>query len=171
MDHKYGLLNAPEKNLEYCKNKPSNRWTCVWTVIEYNRAQHQAWGPRTLGSLRKIKILSFLFGLTVTVLIMASYILTRDQKGLFLTPSPYHLTVVSHPAQQPLNLSFSTDYTVVREVVRSIVAKVDFSRRKVPDLGEVREKEANVCAFELHCYIQLQNILDFFLQLIKKNHK
>ncbi|KAK7142485.1 hypothetical protein R3I94_011984 [Phoxinus phoxinus] len=144
MDHKHGLLNAFDEKLEYCKNKPSNRSMRVWTFIESNRAQHKAWGPWTLWSVRKIKILSFLFGLTVTVLIMASYILTRDQKGLFLTPSPYQFTVVSHLAQQPLNLSFTTDNTVVREVVRRIVAKVDFSRRSVPDLGEVRAKEANI---------------------------
>lgn len=150
MDHRHGFLNGlDEKKPAFLH--PSGRWTGVLTVIENNRAQHQAWGLWTLRSVRKIKILSFLFGLMVTVLIMASYILTRDQKGLFLTPSPYHLTVESHPAQLPLNLSFTTDYTVVREVVRSIVAKVDFSQRRVPDLRQVREKEPNVCAFELNC--------------------
>lgn len=152
MDQRYGLLNGPYEKLEYeyCKNKTtSNRWTGVLTVIENKRAQHRAWSSWTLTSVRKIKILSFLFGLMVTVLIMASYILTRDQKGLFLTPSPYHFTVVSHPVQ--LNLSSTTDYTVVREVVKSIMTKVDFSSRRVPDLGEVREKEPNVCAFQLYC--------------------
>uniref|UniRef100_A0A671RQU1 Carbohydrate (N-acetylgalactosamine 4-sulfate 6-O) sulfotransferase 15 n=1 Tax=Sinocyclocheilus anshuiensis TaxID=1608454 RepID=A0A671RQU1_9TELE len=115
MDHRHGFLNGLDEKLEYSKNKPaflhpSSRWTSVLTVNN-NRAQHRAWGLWTLGSVRKIKILSFLFGLMVTVLIMASYILTRDQKGLYLTPSPYHLTIESHPAQLPLNLSFATDYT------------------------------------------------------------
>ncbi|KAI2654287.1 Carbohydrate sulfotransferase 15 [Labeo rohita] len=149
MDHRHGFLYGLDEKLEHSKKKPaflhpSNRWTNVLTVIENNKAQHQAWGPWTLGSVRKIKILSFLFGLTVTVLIMASYIMTKDQKGLFLTPSPYHLTVESHPAQLSLNLSFTADYTVVREVVRSIVAKVDFSHRRVPDLEQVRGKEPNI---------------------------
>ncbi|KAL0169329.1 hypothetical protein M9458_033925, partial [Cirrhinus mrigala] len=141
MDHRHGFLYSLDEKLEHSKKKPaflhpSNRWTSVLTVIENNKAQNQAWGPWTLRSVRKIKILSFLFGLTVTVLIMASYIMTRDQKRLFLTPSPYHLTVESHPAQVSLNLSFTADYTVVREVVRSIVAKVDFSHRRVPDLEQ-----------------------------------
>ncbi|XP_059376185.1 carbohydrate sulfotransferase 15 [Carassius carassius] len=143
MDHRHGFLNGLDEKKPVFLH-PSNRWTGVLTIIENNRAQHQTWGPWTLRSVRKIKILSFLFGLMVTVVIMASYILTRDQKGLFLTPSPYHLTVESHPAQLPLNLSFATDYTVVREVVRSIVARVDFSQRRVPDLREVRKKEPNI---------------------------
>lgn len=156
MDHGHGLLNGLAEKLEYCENRPAflnlgNRWMSVLTIIEYSREQNQAWSPWTLGSVRKIKIISFIFGLIVTVLIMASYILTRDQKGLFLTPSPYHLTVISHPAQLTLNLNITTDYTAVREIVRSIVARVDFRRRIVPELRELREKETQVRAFQLYC--------------------
>lgn len=149
MDHRHGLLNGLAEKLQYCENKPAflnlgNRWMSVLTIIEYSREQNQAWSPWALGSVRKIKMLSFIFGLIVTVLIMASYILTRDQKGLFLTPSPYHLTVISHPAQLTLNLNFTTDYTAVREMVRSIVARVDFRRRRVPELRELREKDPQI---------------------------
>ncbi|XP_051578613.1 carbohydrate sulfotransferase 15-like [Myxocyprinus asiaticus] len=144
MEHKYGLLSAPYEKLEPAFINLDNKWTKVLTIIDNNRVHHQAWGPWTIGSVRKVKILSFVFGLIVTVLIMASYILTRDQKGLFLTPSPYQITVLSQPAHMALDISSNTDYTVVREVVRSIMDKVDFSRRRVPDLGELREKEPQI---------------------------
>uniref|UniRef100_A0A8C1G336 Carbohydrate (N-acetylgalactosamine 4-sulfate 6-O) sulfotransferase 15 n=1 Tax=Cyprinus carpio TaxID=7962 RepID=A0A8C1G336_CYPCA len=87
MDHKHGFVNGLDEKKPVFLHT-SNRRRGVLTAIENNRAQPQTWGLWTLGSVRKIKILSFLFGLMVTVLIMASYILTRDQKGLFLTPSP-----------------------------------------------------------------------------------
>lgn len=148
MDHRHGLLNGLAKKLEY-ENRPvflnlGNRWTSVLTIIEYSRVPHQAWGHWIIGSVRKIKILSFIFGLMVTILIMASYILTRDQKGLFLTPSPYHFTVISHPAQLNLNLTSITDYKTEREMVRNIVARVDFRSRRVPDIRELREKEPHL---------------------------
>ncbi|TRY91967.1 hypothetical protein DNTS_024555 [Danionella cerebrum] len=145
MDYRHGLQNAPFEKLDHCKNKaPSDRWMNASGVPESRRSQHLTSGPWSLTSVWKIKILSFFFALMVTVLIMASYILARDQKGLFLTPSPYHLSVTSHSASLPLNLSSMGDYSALRDLVRRIVAKVDFLGRRVPDLGEVREKEPSI---------------------------
>ncbi|XP_018604895.1 carbohydrate sulfotransferase 15-like isoform X2 [Scleropages formosus] len=89
------------------------------------------WQRGTLRCFRRVRLYGFLFGLMVTFLIMAVYILTGERKGLLLTPSPYHFGSLINSS--PYNLSFSKDYSSIKQVVKSIVSKVEFSSRQVPD--------------------------------------
>ncbi|XP_017540254.1 carbohydrate sulfotransferase 15 [Pygocentrus nattereri] len=142
MDYKYGLLTGAVDEVENYKRKSvlGDGWLSLLTTVEDSKGLCQPWGPQNLGFLRKAKVLSFLFCLVATFFIMASYVLTRGQKGLQLTPSPYHFRVMS----QSSNLSSGRDYAGVKEVVRNIVAKVEFHQRKVPELMELREREAHI---------------------------
>ncbi|KAI4879443.1 hypothetical protein NFI96_001102 [Prochilodus magdalenae] len=135
MDYKYGLLTGVVDDIEDCRRRPGlgEGWSSLLTIVDDSRGLCQLWG-------RKVKVFSFLFCLVATFLIMASYVLTRDQKGLLLTPSPYHFRVMS----QPLNMSSGKDYAGMKEVVRNIVAKVEFRPRKVPNMVEVREREPQI---------------------------
>ncbi|XP_007257618.3 carbohydrate sulfotransferase 15 [Astyanax mexicanus] len=145
MDYKYGLLTGTVDEMGDYKRRPvllslGDGWSAFLTPVDESRAQCQSWGPWGLGSVRKVKVFSFVFGLLATFLIMASYILTRDQNGLLLTPSPSQFRVTS----QPINLSSGKDNAGVKEVVRNIVAKVEFQQRKVPGLMELREREPHI---------------------------
>uniref|UniRef100_A0A8C4E2D0 Sulfotransferase n=1 Tax=Dicentrarchus labrax TaxID=13489 RepID=A0A8C4E2D0_DICLA len=105
MDYKYSLLGSTVDDyrkrplLLQVDDTPMN----LFAVLEVKRELPKRWN--TLGCFRKIRLYSFLFGLAVTFLIMASYILTGDKKGLLLTPSPYHFSSLVSPGTfclQPL---------------------------------------------------------------------
>ncbi|KAG5267007.1 hypothetical protein AALO_G00238780 [Alosa alosa] len=142
MDYKYGRLSLPAQAEDYRREpilqNAGNRSMSLLALVEGNRGQWWPWGNK------KAKLYSFLFGLTVAFLITASYVLNGDKKGLLLTPSPYHFQVVSNTGHHPYNLTFDRDYAGVKEVVKSIVAKVEFSHRRVPDLKELLESEPHI---------------------------
>ncbi|XP_018616360.2 carbohydrate sulfotransferase 15-like isoform X1 [Scleropages formosus] len=103
---------------------------------------HRRW--TTLGCLRKAKLYSFVLGLAACFLVMASYILTGDKKGLLLTPSPYHFTSLVDQGPFTLNLSVAKDYASIKLVVKTIVSKVEFSSRQVPDLKDLIQSEPHL---------------------------
>ncbi|XP_029305486.1 LOW QUALITY PROTEIN: carbohydrate sulfotransferase 15-like [Cottoperca gobio] len=91
-----------------------------------------------LRSVSKVKVVSFLMGLTLTFLIMASYILTWDRKGLLLTSSPYQLrSVSSPPAQQQLESPSEDNLIDMKLLVKTIGSKLEYTPRKVPDEKDV----------------------------------
>lgn len=148
MDYKCGLLTGAVDEMEDYKRRPvlcslGDEGSNFLAEVDQRRGLCQPWGPWTFGSLRKIKVFSFLFGIIATFLIMASYVLTREQKGLLLTPSPNHFRVMS----QSLNLSSGKDFAGLKEVVRNIVAKVEFHQRQVPNLQELNEREPQVSIY------------------------
>ncbi|CAL8368956.1 unnamed protein product [Gadus morhua 'NCC'] len=69
----------------------------------------------------KLKVVSFLFGLTLSFFIVASYILTWDKTGILITPAP-----------SPLRPSLD-----MRSLLRNILFKLDYTPRRVPDEREV----------------------------------
>lgn len=145
MDYKYSLLGSLLEDyrkrplLLQVDDTPMN----LFAVLEVKRESPRRWS--TLGCLRKVKLYSFLFGLAVMFLIMASYILTGDKKGLLLTPSPYHFTSLVNPAPFPFNLSSVKDYANIKLVVKTITSKVEFSStRQLPDLKALINSEPHV---------------------------
>lgn len=145
MDYKYSLLGTAMEDyrkrplLLQVDDTPMN----LFAVLEVKREIPRRWS--TLGCFRKIRFYSFLFGLAVMFLIMASYILTGDKKGLLLTPSPYHVSSLVSPGPFAFNLSSIKDYTHIKVVVKSITSKVEFrSSRQVPGLKALIYSEPHV---------------------------
>lgn len=158
MDYKYGRLSLPVQDVDY-KREPllqntDDKSMSLLALVEVNRGLWWPWGHK------KVKLYSFLFGLTVAFLITASYVLNADKKGLLLTPSPYHFQAVSNTGHHPYNLTFVRDYASVKEVVKSIVAKVEFSHRRVPDLKELLDSEPHVSSM-----LSMHNLKFFYVVL------
>ncbi|XP_026872606.2 carbohydrate sulfotransferase 15 isoform X2 [Electrophorus electricus] len=114
----------------------------VSAVLEVQRDAQQPWA--FLSCPRRPKLYSFLFGFTVVFLIMASYFLSSERKGLLLTPSPYRDDPFVIPATLPFNLSSIRDYAHIRQVVHQIVSKVEFSHRKLPELDNLVHNEPHL---------------------------
>lgn len=153
MDYKYGRLSLPAQAEDYnykrgpgllpqsASDLEDERSGSLQALVDVNRGQWWPWGDR------KVKLYSFLFVVTVAFLITASYVLNGDKKGLLLTPSPYHFQVMSSSnmgGHNPYNLTFVRDYASLKEVVRSIVAKVEFSHRRLPELKDLLDHEPHV---------------------------
>ncbi|KAM3591648.1 uncharacterized protein V6R79_005210 [Siganus canaliculatus] len=145
MDYKYSLLGSTVDDyrkrplLLQVDDTPMN----LFAILEVKRELPKRWS--TLGCFRKIRLYSFLFGLAVMFLIMASYILTGDKKGLLLTPSPYHFSSLVSPGPLPFNLSSVKDYTHIKLVVKSITSKLEFrSTRQLPDLKALVNSEPHM---------------------------
>lgn len=107
------------------------------------------WGPllllANLRSVSKVKVVSFLMGLTLTFLIMASYILTWDKKGLLFTPSPYQLRPVVIPTSSAAaEVSSEKDLIDMKLLVKIISSKLAYTPRKVPDVKDVIETDSHV---------------------------
>ncbi|XP_005794719.2 carbohydrate sulfotransferase 15 [Xiphophorus maculatus] len=132
MDYKYSLLGSTVDDyrkrplLLQVDNTPMN----LFAVLEVKRDLTRR--SSTVGC--KIRLYGFLFVLAIMFLIMASYVLTGDKKGLLLTPSPYHLNGLVSPGPFAFNLSSVGDYAHIKLVVKSIKSKVEFrTQRQCPD--------------------------------------
>ncbi|XP_061693340.1 carbohydrate sulfotransferase 15-like [Syngnathoides biaculeatus] len=101
------------------------------------------WSRGNLRSLSKVQVVVFLLGLTLTFLIMTSYVLTWDKKGLLLTPPPYHLKAADVPANATsgaaVSSSISLKRTVIdmKQLVRVIRSKLEYPPRRVPDEKDI----------------------------------
>ncbi|KAI4890553.1 hypothetical protein NFI96_029507 [Prochilodus magdalenae] len=113
----------------------------VFAVLEVQRELHRPWTP--LSCLRRTKLYSFIFGLAVIFLIMASYVLSNERKGLLLTPSPYHADSSLNLGTLPFNYS-SKDPAHMAQVLSQILSKVEFSPRKLPDLKMLVHSEPHM---------------------------
>ncbi|XP_028826528.1 carbohydrate sulfotransferase 15 isoform X2 [Denticeps clupeoides] len=117
----------------------------MFAVLEVSRENHKQYCGN-LACLSKIRLCGFGFILVVTILIMASYVLAGERKGLLLTPLPYNFgsTLVSPGASLTFNLSTPMGLAKIKQVVRNIVSKVEFSPRKRPDLEELVHSEPHM---------------------------
>ncbi|XP_029525171.1 carbohydrate sulfotransferase 15-like isoform X1 [Oncorhynchus nerka] len=126
-----------------CLDDGDNSRRGLPSVLELRRVPLWSLGP--LRSVRKVKVISFLLGLTLTFLIMASYILTWDKKGLMLTLSPFHLRTIVNPSSTlPHNLSSTKDYANIKLLVKCITSKLEFSPRKLPLLKDVVNTDSHL---------------------------
>lgn len=98
-----------------------------------------------LRSLSKVKVVSFLLGLTLTFLIMASYILTWDKKGVLFTSSPYQLRpVITMTSLAAGEDSPEKNLTDMKRLVRLIGSKLEYTPRKVPDEKDIIATDSHV---------------------------
>ncbi|XP_022619585.1 carbohydrate sulfotransferase 15-like isoform X2 [Seriola dumerili] len=98
-----------------------------------------------LRSISKIRLVSFLLGLTLTFLIMASYILPWDKKGLLFTPAPYQLRPVVVPTSTATaDVSPEKNLIDMKVLVKIIASKLEYTPRKVPDKKDVIETDSHL---------------------------
>ncbi|XP_062269632.1 carbohydrate sulfotransferase 15 [Platichthys flesus] len=145
VDYKYSLLGSAVDDyrkrplLLQVDDTPVN----LFAILEVKRELPRRWS--TLGCLSRIRLYSFVFGLAVTFLIMASYILTGDKKGLLLTPSPFHFSSLVSPGPFAFNASSVKDDAHIKLVVKSITSKVKFhSSRKIPEFKVLVNSEPHM---------------------------
>ncbi|KAG7228602.1 hypothetical protein INR49_013288, partial [Caranx melampygus] len=106
------------------------------------------WAPlpslTNLWSISKIRLVIFLLGLTLMFLIMASYILSWDKKGLLFTPAPYQLRPVVIPTNTA-TAEVSSKKTLIdmKLLVKIISSKLDYTARKVPNKKDVIETDSH----------------------------
>ncbi|KAF5889506.1 carbohydrate sulfotransferase 15, partial [Clarias magur] len=93
---------------------------------------------QTLSCLRRSRVYSFVFGLTVLFLVMASYVLSSERKA-FLVPSPLYHTL-SHGALLS-NLSSTQDSAHIAQVLHRILSKLEFKSRRKPDPAALVQSE------------------------------
>ncbi|XP_034538581.1 carbohydrate sulfotransferase 15-like [Notolabrus celidotus] len=98
-----------------------------------------------LRSISKVKVVSFLMGLTLMFLIMASYILTWDKKELFLTPSSDQLRPVFVPTcTSAADASSKNTLMDLKQLVKIIRSKLEYTPRKVPGEKDVTETDSHL---------------------------
>lgn len=98
-----------------------------------------------LRRVSKVKVVSFLLGLTLTFLIMASYILMWDKKGLLFTPAPYQLRpVVTPTSTASAEVSSVKNLINMKLLVKIINSKQNYTPRKVPNEEDVIETDPHL---------------------------
>ncbi|KAM6997688.1 LOW QUALITY PROTEIN: carbohydrate sulfotransferase 15-like [Tautogolabrus adspersus] len=107
------------------------------------------WSPlvllTNLRSISKVKVVSFLMGLTLMFLIMASYTLTWDKKGLLLNPSPDQLRPLLVPTcTADADVSSENTLKDIKLLVKMIRSKLEYTPRKVPDEKGVIETDSHL---------------------------
>ncbi|XP_026165858.1 carbohydrate sulfotransferase 15-like [Mastacembelus armatus] len=96
-----------------------------------------------LWSISKVKLVTLLLGLTLTFLIMASYILAWDKKGLLFTPSPYQVrpAVVPTSTAADAEVSSGKNSIDIKLLVKIISSKLEYPPRKVPDEKDITKTD------------------------------
>lgn len=100
-----------------------------------------------LWSISKVKLVSLLLGSTVIFLIMASYILTWDKKGLLFisSPSPYQVrpaAILSSTAAA--EVPSERNSINMKLLVKLIRSKLEYTPRKVPDEKHIIETDPHL---------------------------
>ncbi|XP_057704684.1 carbohydrate sulfotransferase 15-like [Corythoichthys intestinalis] len=101
------------------------------------------WPMPNLWNFSKVRAVVFLLGFTLTFIIMASYILTWDKKGLLLTPSPYYLKAANvstndtAAAALAFSVSLKTTCLDMKQLLKEIRFKLEYPPRSVPDEKDI----------------------------------
>lgn len=137
-DHTYSLHSLPLSK-DYGK-------TPTRTLFDFKRLS-----LTNLRSISKVKVVSFLMGLTLMFLIMASHILTWDRKGLLLTPPPFHplRPVVVPTGKAAAEVSSENNFIDVKLLVKIIGSKLEYTPRKVPDEKDVVGTNSHVSLWKV----------------------
>ncbi|XP_073338751.1 carbohydrate sulfotransferase 15-like [Pagrus major] len=146
-DHNYCLHSLPMAE-DYHGKRP------VRTFFDFRHPNVSEnmdvkWAPllslTNLRSISKVKVVSFLMGLTLTFLIMASYILTWDKKGLLFTPSPDQFRpVVVLTSATAAEASSEKNLIDMKLLVKLVGSKLEYKPRKVPDEKDVIEMDSHL---------------------------
>lgn len=145
--YKYRLLGPDESRKRPLLLQVDSTLTDLWAILDLTKEDERP--PRRWSGIRQIRVYSFLFGLVVMFLIMASYVLAwGDRRGLIWNPSPCQFgagTVVNPGTFGPMNLSTLRDYEQMKALVKSIEEKVEFSsKRRKPKLEELVHSEPHM---------------------------
>ncbi|KAK1905008.1 Carbohydrate sulfotransferase 15 [Dissostichus eleginoides] len=117
----------------------------VRTSFDVNKNLDIKWSLRNLKSISKVKVFSFLMGLTLTFLVTASYILTWDRKGLLQTPSTYQLRpVVILTSTAAAEAPSGNNLIDMKLLAKNISSKLEYTPRKVPDEKDVVGTDSNL---------------------------
>lgn len=103
---------------------------------------------KNLQRISKIKVVSFLLGLTLTFFIMASYVLMWDKKGPLFTPSPYQLRPAAIPTSTTATRASSKKNPVNVKVLVKLI-KQEYTPRKVPDEKDVIATDSHVSLLQI----------------------
>lgn len=157
-DYKYRLLvttsdeyyRRPQVYTETLRPLPlqvDSALTHLSAILEVTKQEMlKRWSGLSLSSLWQMRVYSFLFGLAVMFLIMASYVLTGDRRGLVWAPAPCQFGGLVSPGPSfTVNVSTLKDYEQMKVVVKSIEAKVEFSRkRRKPKMTDLVDSEPHM---------------------------
>lgn len=155
-DHSYSLHSV--HTAENYGNRPVKtfsdfRNTSVSENLNVN------WTPLlSLTNLRiisKVKVVSFLMGLTLMFVVMASYILTWHKKGLLYTPSPDHFRPVVLLTSTAVADVSSENLIDIKLLVKIIGSKLEYTPRKVPAEKEIIQTDPRVSLWKtsLICFV------------------
>lgn len=144
MDHSYSLHGFP-----VAKNYKGRS---VRTFLDLNPPVQwvSQLSATILQSVSKVKVVSFLIGVTLVFIIMASYILTWDKSGLLFTPSPDQfrpMVILTNTAAAAAGRGedvSSDNLTDIKLLVNIISSKLEYTPRMVPDEKSVIETDPRV---------------------------
>lgn len=100
-----------------------------------------------LWSLSKVKVISFLMGLTLMFIIMASYLLTWDKEGFLFTDSPEKfrpVVILSGPLATAAPDVSSEGVLDIKPLVHIIDSKLEYTPRTLPKVKDVFEADSHV---------------------------
>lgn len=104
-----------------------------------------------LPSVSKVKVVSVLMGLTLVFVVVASYVLAWDSKGLLFTPQPPdHLRPALDPASMAPTAADgafaapSKSLMDMKQLVKLVNSKLQYPPRRVPSRTEVTETDSRV---------------------------
>ncbi|XP_004681020.1 PREDICTED: carbohydrate sulfotransferase 15 [Condylura cristata] len=126
-------------------------------VLEVRAEANESWGGFL--RLKKGKRCSLVFGLIIMTLVMASYILSGAHQELLLSSPFRYGAFPSSPSvmdsespsdsqehHQPSvsNVSYVKDYASIKLTINSIAARIEFTTRRLPDVGDLRKQESHM---------------------------
>lgn len=104
-----------------------------------------------LTCVSKVKVVSFLLGLVLTFLIMASYLLMWDRKGLQLSALPHPLRpVVIMTSATTAEDSLDSIFIDLKTLVKMINSNEQNMSRKVPDEKDVMNTDPRVSLRDIY---------------------
>ncbi|XP_057362426.1 carbohydrate sulfotransferase 15 isoform X2 [Manis pentadactyla] len=134
--------------------KPMN----LLAVLEVRAEGHESWAR--LLRFKRGKRCSLVFGLMIMTLVMASYILSGAHQELLIS-SPFHYGAFSsnpsvmdgenpsdpkqhHHQPSVNNISYVKDYPGMKLIINSITARIEFTTRQLPDIGDLKRQELHM---------------------------
>nr|XP_046258181.1 carbohydrate sulfotransferase 15-like [Scatophagus argus]XP_046258182.1 carbohydrate sulfotransferase 15-like [Scatophagus argus] len=111
---------------------PDGKWVSLTSLMYLRR-------------ILNVRVFSFLMGLTVTFVIVASYVLMWNNKGLLFTPSPDHFRLgVVLSSKAAAEDSSEKNLLDMNLVVKIISSKLEYKPRKVPDEKDVTKTDSHL---------------------------
>lgn len=149
MDHSYSPHSFPMG--ENYGNRPVRTFSDFRNTNVSENLNVKWIPPLSLTNLRifsKVKLVSFLIGLTLMFVVMASYILTWHKKGLLYTPPPDQfrpVVLLTSTAAAAAAADVSSENLIdIKQLVKIIGSKLEYTPRKVPAEKEIIETDPRV---------------------------